>query len=252
VARLSVNLNKVALLRNSRHTGVPDLQEFARIAIAAGAGGITVHPRPDERHIRRNDVPALAKLMQPRRPTLELNIEGYPDARLVDIATEVLPEQCTLVPDAPAAFTSEKGWDLTVDQMQLLRPVIATLRELKSRVILFIDPDTTVLDRVIQVGGEGIEIFTGGYAADFRARQHAAMLDACTETARQARERGLVVNVGHDLNLRNLPPLIARIPFLAEASIGHELTADALLMGYGSAVRAYVTALTSTQDVGQA
>jgi len=152
VARLSVNLNKVALLRNSRHTGVPDLLEFARIAIAAGAGGITVHPRPDERHIRRNDVPALAKLMQPRRPNLELNIEGYPDARLVDMATEVLPEQCTLVPDAPAAFTSEKGWDLTVDQMQLLRPVIATLRELKSRVILFIDPDTTVLDRVIQVG----------------------------------------------------------------------------------------------------
>ena len=121
MARLSVNLNKVALLRNSRHTGVPDLQEFARIAIAAGAGGITVHPRPDERHIRRNDVPALAKLMQPRRPKLELNIEGYPDARLVDMATEVLPEQCTLVPDAPAAFTSEKGWDLTVDQMQLLR-----------------------------------------------------------------------------------------------------------------------------------
>ena len=165
------------------------------------------------------------------------------------MATEVLPEQCTLVPDAPAAFTSEKGWDLTVDQVQLLRPVIASLRELKSRVILFIDPDPTVLDRVIQVGGEGIEIFTGAYAAQFRARQHAAMLDACAETARQARARGLVVNVGHDLNLRNLPPLIARIPFLAEASIGHELTADALLMGYGAAVRAYVTALTSTQDV---
>jgi pyridoxine 5-phosphate synthase len=99
MARLSVNLNKVALLRNSRHTGVPNLQEFARIAIAAGAGGITVHPRPDERHIRRNDVPALAKRMQPRRPKLELNIEGYPDARLVDMATEVLPEQCALVPD---------------------------------------------------------------------------------------------------------------------------------------------------------
>jgi pyridoxine 5-phosphate synthase len=135
--------------------------------------------------------------MQSRRPKLELNIEGYPDARLVDMATEVLPEQCTLVPDAPASFTSEKGWDLTVDQMQLLRPVIAVLRELKSRVILFIDPDPTVLERVIQVGGEGVEIFTGGYAADFRARQHAGMLDACAETGRQARARGLVVNVGH-------------------------------------------------------
>ena len=243
MTRLSVNLNKVALLRNSRHTGVPGLHEFARIAVESGAGGITVHPRPDERHIRRNDVPALAMLMQPRRPTLELNVEGYPDARLLDIAAEVRPEQCTLVPDAPSAFTSEKGWDLTADQMQLLRPVIASLRALRSRVILFIDPDPTVLARVIEVGAQGIEIYTGGYAAEFRTLQHAALLEACAETARQARAYGLVVNAGHDLNLHNLPPIIARIPFLDEVSIGHELTADALLMGFGPAVRAYATAL---------
>jgi pyridoxine 5-phosphate synthase len=243
MTRLSVNLNKVALLRNSRHTGVPGLHEFARIAVESGAGGITVHPRPDERHIRRNDVPALAMLMQPRRPTLELNVEGYPDARLLDIAAEVRPEQCTLVPDAPSAFTSEKGWDLTADQMQLLRPVIASLRALRSRVILFIDPDPTVLARVIEVGAQGIEIYTGGYAAAFRAGSPDALLRACAATAERAAALGLVVNIGHDLNLDNLPPLAAALPAVAEASIGHELTADALVMGFAGAVRAYRAAL---------
>src|SRR5436190_1951251 len=155
MARLSVNLNKIALLRNWRHTGVPDVLKFARIAHEAGADGLTVHPRPDERHIRRSDVPALASLMQPWRPQCELNIEGYPDDRLLDIVREVRPEQCTLVPDPPGAFTSEEGW-----------------------------------------------------------------------------------------NLDNLPPLVAAMPFLAEASIGHELTADALVMGFAAAVKAYKAALT--------
>jgi pyridoxine 5-phosphate synthase len=245
MARLSVNLNKVALLRNSRHTGVPDLLEFARIAIDASVAGITVHPRPDERHIRRADVPALANLMQSRRPSIELNVEGYPDARLLEICAEVRPEQCTLVPDAPSAFTSEKGWDLTADEMSLVRPAIASLKALGSRVILFVDPDTTALGRVRDAGADGIEIYTGSYAAAFRAGQHSGLLDACTETAKEAKARGLVVNAGHDLNLYNLPPLMARIPFLAEASIGHELTADALRIGFASAVRAYAAALVS-------
>jgi pyridoxine 5-phosphate synthase len=243
MARLSVNLNKVALLRNSRHTGVPDVLKFAQIAIEAGAAGLTVHPRPDERHIRRADVPALAALMKPRRPSLELNVEGYPDARFLAIAAEVRPEQCTLVPDAPSAFTSEKGFDLTQDQMDLVRPVIASLKGRGSRVILFIDPDPQVLDRVVEAGADGIEIYTGGYATAFRAGEHGALLAACAETAAGARARGLVVNAGHDLNLHNLPPLVTRIPFLAEASIGHELTADALVMGFAAAVRAYATAL---------
>jgi pyridoxine 5-phosphate synthase len=243
MARLSVNLNKVALLRNSRHTGVPDVLKFAQIAIEAGAAGLTVHPRPDERHIRRADVPALASLMKPRRPSLELNVEGYPDARFLAIAAEVRPEQCTLVPDAPSAFTSEKGFDLTSDQMGLVRPVIASLKGQGSRVILFIDPDPQVLDRVVEAGADGIEIYTGGYATAFRAGAHGALLTACAETAAGARTRGLVVNAGHDLNLHNLPPLVARIPFLAEASIGHELTADALVMGFAAAVRAYAAAL---------
>jgi pyridoxine 5-phosphate synthase len=239
MARLSVNLNKVALLRNSRRTGVPNLLDFARIAIEAGAAGITVHPRPDERHIRRDDVLALAKLIEPKRPALELNVEGFPDARLLEIAAEVRPEQCTLVPDAPSVVTSEKGWDLTADQMQLARPAIASLKGLGIRVILFIESDPTVLDRVTEVGADGIEICTGRYAAAFRANQQTSLLDECAETANRARTRRLVVNAGHDLNLHNLPPLLARVPSLAEASIGHELTADALVMGFAAAVQAY-------------
>jgi pyridoxine 5-phosphate synthase len=243
MARLSVNLNKVALLRNSRRTGVPDLSAFARAAIEAGARGITVHPRPDERHIRRADVPAVAALLGSRRPGIELNIEGYPDARLLDIAGEVRPEQCTLVPDAPDAFTSEKGWELDAREEAVARPAIAGLKALGARVILFIDPDPAVVPRVPAVGADGVEIYTGAYAAAFREGSHAALLEACAATAEAARAQSLVVNAGHDLNLRNIPPLVARIGFLAEASIGHELTADALMMGFPTAVAAYAAAL---------
>jgi pyridoxine 5-phosphate synthase len=245
MARLSVNLNKVALLRNSRHTGVPDLLTFAEIVLAAGAAGITVHPRPDERHIRRADVPALAELMRSRRPTIELNIEGYPDARFHDIVSDVRPEQCTLVPDSPSAFTSEKGWDLNSGEMNIVKSSIDLLKKLGSRIILFVDPDPAiwVLEKVKEIAADGIEIYTGSYAADFRRGNHERLLHACTQTACEARSRGLVVNVGHDLNLSNLPPLVERIPFLAEASIGHELTADALRVGFDAAVKAYLAAL---------
>ncbi len=243
MARLSVNLNKIALLRNSRRTGVPDLLHFARIALKSGARGITVHPRPDERHIRRSDVPAIAEMMRGQRPHMELNIEGYPEDRLLQIARDARPEQCTLVPDAPGAFTSDKGWELDSAQMQIARPAIVGLKALGARVILFIDPDPAVLDRVVQSGADGIEIYTGSYAQAFRDGDHAAWLEDCANTARQAEAQHLVVNAGHDLNLRNIPPLVGRIPFLAEASIGHELTADALEMGFGPAVKAYASAL---------
>ena len=243
MARLSVNLNKIALLRNSRRTGVPDLRKFARLAIEAGARGITVHPRPDERHIRRSDVPMLADTIAGQRPRIELNIEGYPDARLLEICSEVRPEQCTLVPDAPDAFTSEEGWKLDSAQMALVQPLIAKLKAVGARVILFIDPHPAVLDRIKPAGADGVEIYTGSYAAAFRAGNHDVLLDACAETARQAADRGLVVNAGHDLNLHNIPPLITRMPNLAEASIGHELTADALVTGFGAAVSAYAKAL---------
>ena len=243
MARLSVNLNKVALLRNSRHTGVPDVARFAALALESGARGITVHPRPDERHIRASDIPAIAQVMAGRRPGMELNIEGYPDARLMAIVRAARPEQVTLVPDAPDAFTSERGWALDAAERAVAEPAIAALRALGARVILFIDPDPAVAPRARASGADGVEIYTGAYAAAFRAGDAAAALDACAAAGAAARDAGLVVNAGHDLNLRNIPGLIGRIGFLAEASIGHELTADALELGFAATVAAYAGAL---------
>jgi pyridoxine 5-phosphate synthase len=243
MARLSVNLNKIALLRNSRRTGVPDVLEFARLAHEAGAQGITVHPRPDERHIRGTDVPTLAELMRDWRPQCELNIEGYPDERYFAICTSVRPEQATLVPDGPGVLTSEEGWKLDNRDTPLVNNSVARLKQLGARVILFIDPDPGVVDRVPGTGADGVEIYTGGYADGFRHGDPAAMLAACAATAALAAARGLVVNAGHDLNLDNLPRLVAALPSLAEASIGHELTTDALKMGWQAAVRAYKAAL---------
>ena len=236
MARLSVNLNKIALLRNSRRTGVPDVLQFGRIAHDVGADGLTAHPRPDERHIRRSDVAALAELMRPWRPAFEFNLEGYPDRRFLDIVVEVRPEQCTLVPDSPEAFTSEEGWKLDAAQHRLVDAALGELKPLGCRVILFIDPNPAAVAPVRNTGADGIEIYTGSYAAAFRHGDHAALL-------RSAAELGLVVNIGHDLNLHNLPPLVAALPAAAEASIGHELTADALVMGFAEAVRAYKAAL---------
>jgi pyridoxine 5-phosphate synthase len=243
MARLSVNLNKVALLRNSRRTGVPGIARFARIALDHGAEGLTVHPRPDERHIRLSDVTLIAELMRPDRPGKEFNIEGYPDDRLLAILRDARPEQCTLVPDAPDAFTSEEGWHLDNAQADLAHPAIAAIKALGCRVILFIDPDPEVVPRVRQAGADGVEIYTGAYAAAFREGTHVGLLRAIGEAARAAADAGLVVNAGHDLNLLNIPPLMDVVPFLAEASIGHELTADALEMGFGPAVTAYSKAL---------
>ncbi len=243
MAHLSVNLNKIALLRNSRHTGVPDVCHFGRLALDAGAHGLTVHPRPDERHIRASDVPLLAELMRPQRPAREFNIEGYPDDRLLRILQDVRPEQATLVPDAPHAFTSDEGWKLDAAQAALAVPAIAAIKALGSRVILFIDADPAVIGRVVQAGADGVEIYTGPYAEAFRSGTHAAILDRIAATAAAARDAGLVVNAGHDLNLHNIPPLMRAAPFLAEASIGHELTADALEMGWQATVAAYAKAL---------
>lgn len=243
MARLSVNLNKVALLRNSRHHGVPDVLHFASLAHQSGADGITVHPRPDERHIRRDDVFALAELMKPWRPAFELNIEGYPDGRLLEIVRAVRPEQCTLVPDPPGAFTSEEGWKLGAKDLPLVSAAVEVLKQLGCRAIVFIDPDPSVVPRVPGTKADGVEIYTGSYAAAARRGQPATLLKACAETARTASDLGLTVNVGHDLNLKNLPPLVAQAPTIAEASIGHELTADALEMGFAAAARAYKAAL---------
>ncbi|MGC2204082.1 MAG: pyridoxine 5'-phosphate synthase [Stellaceae bacterium] len=245
MARLSVNLNKIALLRNSRRTGVPDVLRFGRIAHDAGADGLTAHPRPDERHIRRSDVIGLAELMRPWRPGFELNLEGYPDRRFLDIVTEVKPEQCTLVPDSPEAFTSEEGWKLDAAQHRLVDSALKELKPLGCRVILFIDPDPAAAAPAHNIGADGIEIYTGSYAAAFRSGNPDALLQSCVATAARAIELGLVVNIGHDLNLENLPRLTAALPAVAEASIGHELTADALFMGFAEAVRTYKAALSA-------
>jgi pyridoxine 5-phosphate synthase len=239
VARLSVNLNKIALLRNARRTGVPDLLHFARLVHEAGAHGITVHPRPDERHIRRADVPALAALIAPWRPGFEFNIEGFPDEAFLALVAGVAPEQCTLVPDAPGVLTSEEGWRIDAAQRELLCDAVARLHAHGSRAILFVDPDPAVVARVPPTGADGIEIYTGSYATAFRAGRPEEARAACVATARAAAAHGLVVNIGHDLNLQNLPPLLAAMPPVAEASIGHELTADALLMGWEAAIVAY-------------
>ena len=159
--RLSVNLNKIALLRNSRRTGVPDVVRFGRIAHDAGADGLTAHPRPDERHIRRTDVFALAELMRPWRPGFELNLEGYPDRRFLDLVADIRPEQCTLVPDAPEAFTSEEGWKLDAAQHRLVDAALNELKPLGCRVILFVDPDPAAVAPVRNIGADGIEIYTG-------------------------------------------------------------------------------------------
>src|SRR6516165_8399904 len=188
MARLSVNLNKIALLRNSRRTGVPDVLQFGRIAHDAGADGLTLHPRPDERHIRRTDVFAVAELMRPWRPAFELNLEGYPDRRFLDLVRATAPEQCTLVPDAPGVLTSEEGWQFGPDQSRLLAPAIAALKALGTRVILFVDPDAAIVARVREASADGIEIYTGGYAAAFRAGAPQTILPACAATAARAAE----------------------------------------------------------------
>ena len=241
--RLSVNLNKIALLRNSRRTGVPDVLRFAALARSAGADGITLHPRPDERHIRSDDVFALAELIRPWRPSFELNLEGYPDERFLNFCTRVRPEQCTLVPDAPTAFTSEEGWRLDDNDIRIVSDAVSALKSMGSRVVVFVDPDADVVERVPRTGADGIEIYTGGYAAASRRGSPGTQLHACAAAARAATDRRLVVNIGHDLNLENMPALVSAIPALAEASIGHELTTDALEMGFERAVMAYKAAL---------
>lgn len=244
MARLSVNLNKIALLRNSRRTGVPDIREFAHLVYASGAHGITVHPRPDERHIQRADVIQIAELSKSWRPAFELNVEGYPDERFLQLASEVRPEQCMLVPDAPDAFTSDKGWDLGEDQIQHVRPAITCLKEIGCRTILFVDPDPSIVPKVARSGADGIEIYTGSYAAAFRRGEDCrTLLEKCSETARLAQELQLAVNAGHDLNLRNLVPFVAALPRLIEVSIGHELTSDALVKGFRQVITEYLAVL---------
>ena len=238
---LSANLNKVALLRNTRDVGVPDVIHAARIALGAGANGITVHPRPDGRHVRANDVRDLAGIVRVH-PGAEFNIEGNPFHGLLEFVREVRPSQCTLVPDETGAFTSDHGWDLPRDSARL-EPVMAELRTLGVRVSLFMDPVPAAMAATADLGADRVELYTEPYARAFGGADQGAVLARYVESARAAQGAGLGVNAGHDLNLSNLAPFLQAVPKVLEVSIGHALIADALEFGLAGAVRRYLDAI---------
>jgi pyridoxine 5-phosphate synthase len=248
MTHLSVNLNRIALLRNSRDIGIPDVLHFARLAIAAGAYGITIHPRPDQRHIRVADVTALTALLK-LTPEIEFNIEGNPftagPAAFMPLIEAARPHQATLVPDTDAQATSDHGWNLPADGARLA-PVIAQLKAWGCRVSLFMDADAAAMTMVRDVGADRVELYTKPYVDSRLCGDHETADQTLTRyvtAAEAAHHAGLGVNAGHDLNLTNLSDLVRAIPWMAEVSIGHALTADALEMGFVEAVRAYVAAL---------
>lgn len=241
--KLSVNLNKVALLRNQRDVGYPSVSDAARMVIVAGAHGLTVHPRPDERHIKRSDVLELKTLVASELPDqIELNVEGYPSDDFIKLIQDIKPEQVTLVPDAPDQRTSDHGWDL-VQQKSLLREVISELKQSGARVCLFMDPDPGEMAKAAGAGADRVELYTGPYASAFESGDVALLLQRYADAAKAADEAGLGVNAGHDLSLDNLPSFRRALPMLAEVSIGHAITADALRIGFPAAVEAYLRAL---------
>lgn len=250
MAKLSVNLNAVAYLRNRRSLPWPNVVEMARLALAAGASGITVHPRPDERHIRKTDVFELVDLLRDEWPDRELNIEGYPGEPFLKLCEVALPDQVTLVPDDERQPTSDHGWDIAA-HATMLAEVTERLQNARLRVSLFINPDPMLPPLAAEVGADRVEFYTGPYGdprsdATAELARLVATAAACRRAGlRAARGRaGLGINAGHDLTLDNLPALIKSIPDIDECSIGHALTADALRYGFPEAVQRYVRALT--------
>lgn len=237
--KLSVNINKVALLRNSRALGIPSVRKAAALCIAAGAAGITVHPRPDERHIRRSDVRELAADLA-HSSQVEFNIEGNPLSEgFLELVFEVRPAQCTLVPDAPGQSTSDHGWNVIADREKLI-PILSRLREQGIRSSLFLDPDVSQVAAAREVGADRIELYTEPYASAAGTPAGREILKRYIATARLALEQGLGINAGHDLNLDNLETFLREVPGVEEVSIGHALVADALERGYAATVRAYL------------
>lgn len=234
---LSVNLNKVALLRNTRHLGIPSVTRAATLVLEAGADGITIHPRPDERHIRTHDVDDLAALLQ-SWPQVEFNIEGNPLHNLMDCVRRVRPHQATFVPDTVGQFTSDHGWNLPADA-DTLRPLIAECHALGVRVSLFMDPQPEAMAHARAIGADRVELYTEAYASAYGTPQEAEVRARYTATAQAALAVGLEVNAGHDLNRDNLTAFLQHVPGVLEVSIGHALIADALELGYSETVRAY-------------
>ena len=234
---LSVNVNKIALLRNTRHLGIPSVIRAATLCLEAGADGITVHPRPDERHIRAGDVRDLAALLA-RWPQAEYNIEGNPFHNLMRFVRELRPHQATFVPDSEGQFTSDHGWDLAADG-ERLRPLIDEAHSFGVRVSLFMDPLPDAMAHARAIGADRIELYTEPYAAAHGTPQQAAELAQFAAAAQAALAAGLGVNAGHDLNRDNLSDFLRAVPGVAEVSIGHALVADALELGLAETVRAY-------------
>jgi pyridoxine 5-phosphate synthase len=243
VAKLSVNVNKVALLRNTRDIGIPSVRKAAETAAKAGAHGITVHPRPDQRHIRPADVYDIAGFVA-SKPELEFNIEGNPFPDFMELVRTVRPHQCTLVPDSPNQSTSDHGWDIKSGSARL-QPIIAELHGLGCRVSVFMDADVDQIQRVAETGADRVELYTQPYAAAFERDDVEAVWIQFAKAAEAAQKAGLGVNAGHDLNLHNLKKFL-QIPGILEVSIGHALIADALDMGLSQAVRAYLAIISSS------
>jgi pyridoxine 5-phosphate synthase len=239
MTKLSVNLNKIALLRNQRNIGIPSVIEAAKTVIKAGAHGITVHPRPDERHIKYADVYELAEMV-----TVEFNIEGNPFlGKYMEIVSEVKPNQATLVPDNPEANTSDHGWNLKTSSKKLV-PVIKKLKEAGIRVSLFMDADADGIKMAKDVWADRVELYTEPYASAFRTGEGVdEVIQLYADAARAADEAGLGVNAGHDLNLKNLGKFLAEVPGVLEVSIGHALMAEALEMGLYNTVKEYLKVL---------
>ena len=241
--QLSVNLNKVALVRNTRHLGIPSVTRAARLCLQAGAHGITVHPRPDGRHIRADDVHALAAVLKDW-PDREYNIEGNPTQNLMGFIRAARPAQATFVPDGEDQFTSDHGWDLAdAGVTARLRPLIDECRQLGVRVSLFMDPLPEQMAAARAVGADRVELYTEPYAAAWGTSDQAAQLQRYAVAAQAALDAGLGVNAGHDLNLHNLGAFVARVPGLLEVSIGHAFIADALERGYAATTEAYLSCI---------
>lgn len=240
-AKLSVNLNAVAMLRNRRDLPWPSVEGLGRVALAAGAYGLTVHPRPDQRHIRFSDLPVLRALIDDEFPQAEFNIEGYPSEDFLALCEKTQPEQVTLVPDDPTQATSDHGWDFRAN-LDLLKTVVSRLKSNGMRVSLFADGDGDVdaVNLAKETGADRIELYTGPYGGCYdNPPEGERLLELLGKTADAAHAVGLGVNAGHDLTVANLPALAKRLPHLAEVSIGHGLTADALEFGMAETVRRF-------------
>jgi len=241
-AKLSVNLNAIAMLRNRRDLPWPSVTGLGRIALAAGAHGLTVHPRPDQRHVRFSDLPEIRALIDDEFPQAEFNIEGYPTEEFLALVERAEPEQVTLVPDDPSQPTSDHGWDFVAEQ-DFLNGIVRRLKKGGMRVSLFSDPDPAGVAAARATGADRIELYTGPYGAAYDAPGKAEKeLELLGKAADAAAAAGLGVNAGHDLTVANLPALARRLPRLAEVSIGHGLTADALEYGMAATVRRFLAA----------